>query len=395
MTDLISIVVPVYNVAEYLHECIDSIINQTYKNIEIILIDDGSTDNSGEICDEYAKKDNRIIVVHQENKGPNSARKKGIIIAKGNYIGFVDGDDWIEPKMYEHMLAKITEFNSDIVECGCIKQSKVNSIFSFEKDCNIFVDKYLRNILIKQLFIGSVQDIYITPNLCFKLIKKNNLIKILEAFDYNIVYGEDLVCTLYLIYYIKKITYINQPYYHYRIRQESTTNQSNLVNVIPLLVDLLKGMYNFIDEFNYDNEFKKFANFHVISAILSNLNRIENNNFKKFAFNKYPCENELKNKRIVLYGAGIYGKDFYKQFIDNKKINIVCWVDKYYKNLNDYPIKIEAPENIKNYEFDYIVIAVKNKKIAENIKNELLGFEIPKDKVLWNEAERTLDWLYK
>ena len=95
MTDLISIVVHVYNVAEYLHECIDSIINQTYKNIEIILVDDGSTDNSGEICDEYAKKDNRIIVVHQENKGPNSARKKGIIIAKGNYIGFVDGDDWI------------------------------------------------------------------------------------------------------------------------------------------------------------------------------------------------------------------------------------------------------------------------------------------------------------
>ena len=398
MTDLISIIVPIYNVAEYLHECIDSIINQTYKNIEIILVDDGSTDNSGEICDEYAKKDNRIIVVHQENKGLVAARKSGLSISHGKYIGYVDGDDWIEPQMYEHMLGKIIEFDVDFITSGCIidlnNQKKYSPIRKSEYYFD--VDDYMRKNIIKTSICGDSKNTeYISPNVCSKLMKKELLFKCQYLVNDNICYGEDLICTLYMIHYSKSIGYTDKYYYHYRIREQSITNQSNLVNVIPLLVDLLKGMYNFIDEFNYDNEFKKFANFHVISAILSNLNRIENNNFKKFAFNKYPFENELESKQMVLYGARIYGKDFYKQFIDNKKINIVCWADKNYKNLNNYPMKIETPENIKNYDFDYIIIAVRDEEIAENIKNELLGFEIPKDKMLWNEAERTLDWLYK
>ena len=97
---LISIIVPVYNVEPYLNKCLDSIVNQTYKKLEIILIDDGSTDNSGLICDEYASKDNRIIVVHQKNKGLSAARNVGLNIAKGDYIAFVDSDDFIEKDMY-------------------------------------------------------------------------------------------------------------------------------------------------------------------------------------------------------------------------------------------------------------------------------------------------------
>ncbi|OUQ56652.1 hypothetical protein B5E58_10530, partial [Tyzzerella sp. An114] len=92
----ISVIVPIYNVEKYLNRCVDSIINQTYKNLEIILVDDGSPDNCGKICDEYAKKDNRIKVVHKENGGVSSARNVGLNIATGDYIGFVDGDDWID-----------------------------------------------------------------------------------------------------------------------------------------------------------------------------------------------------------------------------------------------------------------------------------------------------------
>ncbi|HJA50079.1 MAG TPA: glycosyltransferase, partial [Candidatus Fusicatenibacter intestinipullorum] len=91
----ISVIIPVYNVEKYLKRCLDSVINQTYKNLEIILIDDGSTDNSGKICDEYAQKDERIIVIHKENGGVSSARNKGLDICIGDYISFIDSDDWI------------------------------------------------------------------------------------------------------------------------------------------------------------------------------------------------------------------------------------------------------------------------------------------------------------
>ena len=118
MEELISVVVPVYNVEKYIDKCINSIINQTYKNLEIILVDDGSPDNCGNICDEYAKKDNRIIVIHKENGGVSSARNIGIKNAKGKWITFVDSDDWIEND-YVEKLSKIGIQNkAEVVLCG-------------------------------------------------------------------------------------------------------------------------------------------------------------------------------------------------------------------------------------------------------------------------------------
>ena len=104
MKELISIIVPIYNVEKYIHKCIESIINQTYKNLEIILVDDGSPDNCGNICEEYAKNDSRIKVIHKENNGLSSARNAGLEICKGDYIGFVDSDDYIELNMYEVLI---------------------------------------------------------------------------------------------------------------------------------------------------------------------------------------------------------------------------------------------------------------------------------------------------
>ena len=115
---LISVIVPIYNVEQYVEKCIQSIVNQTYKNIQILLIDDGSTDNSGKICDEYAKKDSRIEVVHKRNEGLVRARKEGLNRANGQYIGFVDGDDYIDENMYAEMLRDILSFQADFVHAG-------------------------------------------------------------------------------------------------------------------------------------------------------------------------------------------------------------------------------------------------------------------------------------
>ena len=115
---LISIIIPVYKVEQFLPKCVDSVLAQTYKNLEIILVDDGSPDNCGKICDEYAKKDARVRVIHQQNKGVSGSRNAGLEIAKGEYIGFVDSDDYIDPDMYEYLYGLITKDNADMAMCN-------------------------------------------------------------------------------------------------------------------------------------------------------------------------------------------------------------------------------------------------------------------------------------
>ena len=119
---MISVIVPVYNVEPYLRKCLDSIVNQTYRDLEILVIDDGSTDWCGKICDEYAGKDGRIRVFHTENRGLSCARNLGLDNARGEWIGFVDSDDWIETDMYEVLLKRAEETEADIVECGVLEE---------------------------------------------------------------------------------------------------------------------------------------------------------------------------------------------------------------------------------------------------------------------------------
>ena len=118
MNSMISIIVPVYNVERYLARCIDSILAQTYTNFELILVDDGSSDHCGILCDEYARKDIRVKVLHKENGGVSSARNAGLDIAQGDYIGFVDSDDWIEKDMYQILIKLSKQYDADVVECG-------------------------------------------------------------------------------------------------------------------------------------------------------------------------------------------------------------------------------------------------------------------------------------
>ena len=115
---LVSIIIPVYNVESYLPECIESVLKQTYSHWELLLIDDGSSDGSPQICDEFQRKDSRIRAIHKENQGPSAARNLGIEIAGGDYIVFVDSDDWIAPGMLEEMAGKIYRYQTDLVMCG-------------------------------------------------------------------------------------------------------------------------------------------------------------------------------------------------------------------------------------------------------------------------------------
>ena len=132
MNDLISVIVPVYNVEPYLRKCADSILAQTYTNLEVILVDDGSPDNCGAICDEYAARDERVRVIHKENGGLSDARNAGLNIMNGSYVAFVDSDDWIEPEMYERLMSIMHRYHADMAFGGvtddCIREGQYVSV---------------------------------------------------------------------------------------------------------------------------------------------------------------------------------------------------------------------------------------------------------------------------
>jgi len=201
---LITIIVPVYKVEPYLRKCVDSILAQTYTNIEVILVDDGSPDGCPAICDEYKEKDSRVVVIHQKNGGVSAARNAGLDIAKGEYIGFVDSDDWIEPDMYEVLMDIVSKTGSDIViSTFCEDEYQVNScekqnIISFSSD-----------EAVRGLFFGD-------NNLCFVCGKIfNSKIFVNVRFPSGVSIAEDTIVSLKTIIKSDSISYIDYKSYHY------------------------------------------------------------------------------------------------------------------------------------------------------------------------------------
>lgn len=217
MKDLISIIVPVYNVEKYLEKCIDSIINQTYSNLEIILVDDGSPDNCGKICDEYAEKDNRIKVIHKKNGGLSDARNAGIEAATGEYIGFVDSDDVIAKDMYSCLLDNMKRFNTDISVC---KMKKFKNEIELESKTRNKKKVFVLNqeeYLLKYFKIGSQTIEYYA---CNKLYKKN----ILENNQFPVgLTSEDVFGTYKAILKSTQISICSEELYFYRQNAEGIT----------------------------------------------------------------------------------------------------------------------------------------------------------------------------
>lgn len=249
MSELISVIVPVYNVEKYLAKCVDSIINQTYRNLEIILVDDGSTDSSGELCDNLAKKDSRIVVYHKENAGVSSARNLGLDKAKGEFIGFIDSDDYIDPDMYEFLYNDLKKHNVDISMCG------LYHVYANKKDNQIDkVEFYIFNSeqAISALLEGKLS--IVTPG--NKLYKKELFDGL--KYDPNIKLAEDALMIVNLLEKCRKVSISTMRKYYYYHRTNSITTSSfsdkilDIIDVYAKISEIVKRNYpNIIDRAKY------------------------------------------------------------------------------------------------------------------------------------------------
>lgn len=209
----ISIIVPVYKVEKYLDKCIESILNQTFKDFELILVDDGSPDRCGEMCDEYAKKDSRIVSVHKENGGLSDARNYGIDISNGKYIGFVDSDDYIEADMYETLYNNIIENDADVSVCG-MYQCYQNNFYRECKTDEFFV------VGGKEALKMALEGIKFSVPACNKIYKK----EIITKNKYPVgKLSEDAFVTPKLLAQVNKVVVTTEPKYYYVHRENSIT----------------------------------------------------------------------------------------------------------------------------------------------------------------------------
>lgn len=210
---LISVIIPVYKTEQYLVRCVESVMRQTYANLEIILVDDGSPDGCPKICDEYASKDSRIKVIHKENGGLSDARNCGLDVATGDLIGFVDSDDFIKPEMFEVLCKSLYENSADISVCGIIKRFEDGS----EKPENAFTENVcLRGDKALEILL---EDDKIPSYFCNKLFKSDLFDGL--RFPVGVIY-EDLAFSFYVFHRTKKVVCVKDNLYYYCLRKDST-----------------------------------------------------------------------------------------------------------------------------------------------------------------------------
>lgn len=365
---LISVIIPIYNVENYLRECLDSVINQTYHNLEIILVDDGSTDSSPLICEEYASIDHRVKIVSQKNKGLVGARKSGISIATGEIATFVDSDDWIDLNMYEVMVRAMVETEADIVTSGLIREYESYSIKDTETIrpgtyTGVELDKIIKkNLIDLDNFFRSNISIHIYNKLYErKLLLKNELM-----IPEDISVGEDAACVYPCVLEAYKITVINECFYHYRIRDNSIMGKSNAADVVGI-----KKLYHYLNirfnEYSYIPSLKNQLNLLLIYLfLLSSPSELINSDKDSLCY--YP--QVKKGMRIIIYGNGRAAKALMKLIKDDNSYIIVDWLDK---NSLDC--------DINKYKYDYIVIAVYLYSAFQDIYENLITKGVPKNKI--------------
>lgn len=376
----LGIIVTVYNKEKYLERCIDSILNQTHREFKLILVDDGSSDKSGAICDLYAKCDPRITVKHQKNMGEIEAIRQGLELLDTDYVTFVDADDWINESTIE-IVWPYMEKEIDVISY-CIERyydDQYRYVTKNNYDAGLYSEKELLNLRKGMVWDCEKATYGIDPSLCNKVVKKefyqdeiSNIKKIRLGF------GKDVAITFSILSKIKSIQLLDDVLYYHRQREVGEKapyiSNSNYYGDLLKIYDYLKNNLN--DASLYQEQLDYFFAYEAQRKLgVYNSDRIKGRYRHMFPFDKIE-----KNKRIALFGANEVGQEFYEQIQRTKYAEIVVWVDSRYLDYSEY--NVISPTELINYEMDYVVIASDRGEVIKSIKNEVLKMNISDEKIV-------------
>lgn len=373
---LLTVVVPLYNQEGYIKQCIDSIIYQTYKDIEILIINDGSTDNSRAVCEEIARQDRRVRIIDQENRGLSMARKAGVDNCRTEYITFVDADDFILEDSYiyakEHMEKNIDMIFFEIARYygeGNIKRE--NHILQpgyYDKE------RMRQQVLPRLVWDFERKVVGLECSLCVRVIKCELLRKIYSELNgKSFYYGEDSAITYPLHTRISDMEVVAQCYYMHRQREHGGIapylQSDNFIDeVYAHYKHMITSFGKYVDQYELRRQIEYFM---IYSVEQKKIKYRDYEYTRQFLF---PFDKVEKGRNIVLYGAGAVGKTYYQQLEKLHYCNCVLWVDKNWKIIGNDIVK--SIDTINCFKYDYIIIAIENRNICEEIKQELISRNI-------------------
>lgn len=371
MPPQLSVVITAYNLDKYIEKCIDSLILQDYKYMEIVIVDDGSTDNTSEICDKYEKKYNNIRVVHKCNEGVVKALATGIDYSEGLYITFVDGDDWVQDNCYGSLMKILLDNDLDIITYGAIRYRDENDYFytydRFKE--GIYEGTELNAMKSNMIWDKTRQGFQIDPSLCMKIFRKDIIEKsVKNVRNIKIYYAQDVIITYPAIKEAEKLGIIHDAYYFHR-RREIGVQPAYLMD--SQYYYKLYLVYEYLTEiFKYDkNILEQIEAFYQYSVKLRCLDNPQDVIIDKWLF---PFDKVEKGSNIIIYGYGKVGKTYIQQLEKLNFCNVVCIVDSAYEKYQDNVKKIFPIEYIADKKYDYIVIANASDDVKHKIKNVLM-----------------------
>lgn len=378
---MISVIVPIYNIKQYISKCFESIINQTYKDMEIILVDDGSTDGSELICDAYAKKDDRIKVIHKKNEGAVRARKTGLENATGDYIAYVDGDDWIEHDMIAKLYDALTEQKVDIAMCGRFEDTGdtqrpvYHGLSEGRYDKQALMDIVYPNMIVN----GAFFEWGIFPGLWDKLFRRECLEEYHFAVDDRLTMGDDAACTYPCLLNADSIYILHECLYHYRQSMTSmvkrTSDKVYEREKFEILYEtVMDSLTKYKHIFDLRKQWREYLLFLMVPRADSLYRGIEELGYL------FPFPNVKKGSRVIIYGAGTYGQRLYKYLTETQFCDVAALVDQNYVELHKQGVPVVSPEDIPEYDYDAIVVASSFARTRDAIYKYLTQL-YPKEKV--------------
>lgn len=373
---VLSIIVPLYNKEQYVAEALESIINQTLKEIEIICVDDGSTDRSGMIAEEYAKRDTRIRVIHKENEGLVNARKTGIHYANAKYIGFVDADDWIEINMFQRLYEEMEEKQLDFISSGLIVNEQCTKMDTLEDkvyDC----EKDGESLFSVLVWNYDADDYGIVPNTVTKLYRKDILAESCLNIDSRIRLHEDDSLVYSYVVRCRSIEILHETYYHYRILSDSSFRMYDELFFARQNYFYLFLKAEFAKTKFYDVLLPQL-DYYFVKTMIWGINGAGGLSLDAYITAKPVFAGK---KKIVIYGAGKHGQKVIDEFLQSKSHELVGIIDNNLslKEIKGYPVR--SIKDIMTMEFDLLIIAIINKNIHEVVYKELLSMGVSEDKL--------------
>lgn len=381
----VSIVVPIHNGEFFLKESIESLLSQSHTNFELILVNDGSKDQTGILCDRFAEKDHRIRVIHKNNQGVTCARITGVEAANSELVAFVDVDDWVDKNFLERLLISMKTANADIVISGCIYERGTTTTISRNLiEEGIYEgEELIKTVISKMLYYKGFYQFGIQPYMWNKLFRKKELLSCLKEINTKIYDGEDVAVVYPYILKTKRVVVINDCMYHYRVHEGSVSFKKKkdfYANVSRLYLQLYKNC----QDSQYFELMRPQIDEYMRRMVWLGTSRDIAEEDRLF----FPFRQIASGCKIVLYGAGLIGRVYRRQIEKTKYCKVVSWVDQNYIELSLQGLPVEDPNTIWKLKFDYVVIANGKERIQKEIKLYLIGMGIQKEQIV---AGDTLD----